>query len=1389
MKFFTRWLMALVCVALMWPHTLPAHAAPTTQSTLDSVAPQFLSSLPNMFGAEAWIVGGGYLYWSRCSVPPRLASEPAGAELAQSTGLWRWPLGGGSVTTLSNTGFCDTSRWAADNTGLYYVRQVGSNYNIYRHATSDPTNAALVYEANSNIVSIALDGGFVYALRDTLLFGYAIYRVPNNGGSMGFFGFAGNSVSNLIATNNAFYWFSDTQLMTMGKDCLADCIRALAPETGGQYLTNASSGGFAISGVRFPLWVNGASIRGYRCSIVIGGGCSNGNSYTAPSDSSDPNNTYRYLPGQLSTDGTYLFWVEGHERYSPGGGLFPPGFYPTGAGRLMKWKARTNLNDTDPFVTAQPIACQNCNGSYDMLASPSATANGWVYFNTSRGLARIRADAPAISWDIAVDGMEVTQGIQNLNNEAPLIANKPTVVRVYGRKLNGPTAMSVAALLYGADSNGNPLPGSPLRALNVTQNMFQNNVMMARENAQNGWLFQLPDSWITPGAKTFSPSLDPRKVFNDPNRENNNRNLGVTFTRKAPVCIVAVPVRTAAPAASHTDPGYRRQVDLLRKIFPISDVWMYYQNDDVAETQARFGIPPWEYGPYELPDDGGKVLQSLWWRDAFSDDPDACDDANAETHYVGLVHANTPMGNNLGLGRLDSAVSYTKLVSADRWDRTDYNEQRFNVLAHELGHNYGREHPRCGATEDIDNGYPYNPCMIDDRPLTDPRTYFGYDVGNFKPLDPSKHRDLMSYGSPYWVSDYTYRALFNRISNRAALQAVNQAQAELAAANAVAYLSGSIEHDAGTGSLEHAFVLPSAALSAGMRQKAQRMAASSAGLHHGAGEAHNYTVHLLDASGTELAQKSFSLPGNAPHDSPTDSQTFNLAIPAPTGSVATVELRDGTKVLASLKPGSNAPTINVITPAGGETFDAKMTLSWQASDADGDDKLLYTVQYSPDNGQTWRAILTSFPNPGTGDTVSVELANISALPSSTNTGLIRVAVSDGYNTTLSTSQPFTVVNRAPEASISAPAAASNVPAGQAVVLQGSAMDVEDGSLSGAALRWAVDGIAAGTGQTSVVAGLAPGEHTVTLTARDSAGKETTISHTFMVETLAIPQGNAPTLDGECDDETYAGGVRLPLVPYADGTQAHVQIIRSDTQLWACFSGLQRTSGTSPGSFATLRIDPNFSREASPQPDDLEYGVGEDGTIFVRKGSGGREAPVFGSADSRVSSNEFTWSAEMQIAADVLGGWNKVIGLMVDHNWVTFQGDDHYWPTTSGWDKPNTWARTMLGSVAQLTSLNPTAALAGSAALEVTLTGSNFPADAVAQWNGSVRPTTVVSATQLTMQISAADLVQAGTASVTVVSAASPGAPSNARPFFVTSLTPTNTPQPSGTRVLVPLVSR
>ncbi|MFN0111065.1 MAG: IPT/TIG domain-containing protein, partial [Blastocatellia bacterium] len=97
---------------------------------------------------------------------------------------------------------------------------------------------------------------------------------------------------------------------------------------------------------------------------------------------------------------------------------------------------------------------------------------------------------------------------------------------------------------------------------------------------------------------------------------------------------------------------------------------------------------------------------------------------------------------------------------------------------------------------------------------------------------------------------------------------------------------------------------------------------------------------------------------------------------------------------------------------------------------------------------------------------------------------------------------------------------------------------------------------------------------------------------------------------------------------------------------------------------------------------------------------------------------------------------------------------------------------------RITALNPNTANAGGPGFVLTVTGVSFVSASVVMWNGASRPTTVLSATQVTAQIPASDILSAGSASVTVFTPPNAlgigGGTSNALPFNIVNPTPTIT---------------
>lgn len=147
-----------------------------------------------------------------------------------------------------------------------------------------------------------------------------------------------------------------------------------------------------------------------------------------------------------------------------------------------------------------------------------AWVDGWIYWVDGQ-LRRLPPDTKIEGVDYVIEHMEVTQGVQDGPNSIPLVATKPTFVRVYARELEGYSLDDVRARLYGF-RDGAPLPGSPLQPFQNTHLNLKTTLPL-REEPEDTFVFLLPISWTFIGNFQLQAEVNPNNQVFEYNFNNN----------------------------------------------------------------------------------------------------------------------------------------------------------------------------------------------------------------------------------------------------------------------------------------------------------------------------------------------------------------------------------------------------------------------------------------------------------------------------------------------------------------------------------------------------------------------------------------------------------------------------------------------------------------------------------------------------------------------------------------------------------------------------------------------------------------------------------------------------------------------------------------------------
>jgi hypothetical protein len=339
----------------------------------------------------------------------------------------------------------------------------------------------------------------------------------------------------------------------------------------------------------------------------------------------------------------------------------------------------------------------------------------------------------------AVKAIVVSAGVHTTKANAPVIAGRPGLLRVYVTPGSSFTPKAIEAELHLS------LAGSELAVLKDSKMITGPSTDKDLGTTFN---FKLSEEQIALDVDFSFVARDPSVPADRSEGTIKYPPDGTADTLDAQgsanVKVVIVPVRYDFDGSGRlpdtTPTQVARYHDTIYKMYPAASV-------DVSVHA------PWPWAG-EIRDDGtgwDEILQGLV-------DLRASDNPSKDSYYIAAFEPAPSIqdycngGCILGVAPLIGSGDVQYRVAMI----VGYSGQSApNTLNQELAHAMGREHAPCGGAGGPDKKYPYAGGKIG---------VWGYDLLSGKLLDPAgQSRDFMGYCYPIWISDYTFSGLYNRI--------------------------------------------------------------------------------------------------------------------------------------------------------------------------------------------------------------------------------------------------------------------------------------------------------------------------------------------------------------------------------------------------------------------------------------------------------------------------------------------------------------------------------------------------------------------------------------------------------------------------------------------------
>jgi hypothetical protein len=361
-------------------------------------------------------------------------------------------------------------------------------------------------------------------------------------------------------------------------------------------------------------------------------------------------------------------------------------------------------------VTLSGVAT-NCTVSGALERSVTITAG-----QTATVSFAVSCAAVGGSINLRIERMYLTQSTQTGDGSVPLVQGREAYLRVFVTASGANSMRPPVRVRF--FQNG---ASSPSQTLTIQGGGGSTPTQVQEGTLGSSWNIQIPGGLIQPNT-TVLADVDPDNAADETNEGDNTfpasgtpRPLSVRSV--PPVGIQFIPIRQAGSGLTGAVGNMSALLDMTRRIHPVNEIRTSVHAPYTTTTELINESDAWE-----------RVLEEVETMRLIE---------GSTQHYFGLVRVNYGSGVN-GIGY----VGVPSAVGSD--DPADVAQ----VVAHELGHNWGRWHSPCGSPGglDPDEPYPYSGGRIG---------VYGLDVDRER-LRPPSDPDIMGYCPNPWISDYTF---------------------------------------------------------------------------------------------------------------------------------------------------------------------------------------------------------------------------------------------------------------------------------------------------------------------------------------------------------------------------------------------------------------------------------------------------------------------------------------------------------------------------------------------------------------------------------------------------------------------------------------------------------